>query len=173
MQNMSTLPYVWTGEAFEPLPGFRKRADAAFVVGQVYHMEPIEERTARAHKFYFACINEAWQSLPEHLALQHPTPTHLRKFALIKARFADSRQFVASSKAEAIRLAAFIRPMDEYALVEMATDAPVVTVWTAQSQSLRAMGKERFKASKDAVLAEIETMLDLQPGTLGKQREAA
>jgi hypothetical protein len=167
------LPCRWTGDAFEPLPGFRKRADGAFVVGQVYHMEPVEERTARAHKFYFACVNEAWQSLPDHLALQYPTPEHLRKFALIKARFADSRQFVASSKAEAIRLATFIRPMDEYALIEAATDAPVVTVWTAQSQSLRAMGKESFKASKDGVLAEIETMLDLQPGTLGKQKEAA
>jgi hypothetical protein len=45
---MSTLPYRWTGEAFEPLPGFRKRADAAFVVGQVYHMAPTERLTLRA-----------------------------------------------------------------------------------------------------------------------------
>jgi hypothetical protein len=167
------LPYVWSGEAFEPLPGFRKRADAAFVVGQVYHMEPIEERTARTHKHYFACVNEAWQSMPDDFAERFPTPEALRKFALIKAGFADSRQLVAASRAEALRLAAFVRPMDEYALVKMATDAPVVTVWTAQSQSMRAMGKERFKASKDAVLAAIEDLLDLQPGTLGKQREAA
>ena len=78
---------------------------------------------------------------------------------------------MAASRAEALRLAAFIRPMDEYAVVS-ASEA-VVTVWTAQSQSLRAMGKERFKASKDAVLAAIETMLDLEPGTLGQQKEAA
>ena len=166
-----TLPCVWTGEAFEPLPGFRKRADAAFVVGQVYHMEAVEERSARTHKHYFFCINEAWQSLPDHFAERFPTPEALRKFALIKAGFADSRQIVAASRAEALRLAAFIRPMDEYAVVS-ASEA-VVTVWTAQSQSLRAMGKERFKASKDAVLAAIETMLDLEPGTLGQQKEAA
>ena len=165
------VPCVWTGDSFEPLPGFRKRADAAFVVGQVYHMEAVEERSARTHRHFFALVNEAWQSLPDHLAGQHPTPDHLRKFALIKAGFADSRQFVASSKAEAIRLAAFVHPMDEYAVVS-ASEA-VVTVWTAQSQSLRAMGKERFKASKDGVLAAIETMLDLEPGTLGQQKEAA
>jgi hypothetical protein len=167
----ATLPCVWNGDSFEPLPGFRKRADAAFVVGQAYHMETVEERTARTHRHYFACVNAAWQSLPDHLAGQHPTPDHLRKFALIKAGFADSRQIVAASRAEALRLAAFIRPMDEYAVVSVSE--AVVTVWTAQSQSMRAMGKERFKASKDGVLAAIETMLDLEPGTLGQQKEAA
>jgi hypothetical protein len=166
-----TLPCVWNGEAFEPLPSFRKRADGAFVVGQVYHMEPVEERTARAHRHYFALLNEAWQSMPEDFAERFPTPESLRKFALIKAGFADSRQLVAASRAEALRLAAFIRPMDEYALVSVSE--AVVTVWTAQSQSMRAMGKERFKASKDGVLAAIEELLDLEPGTLGKQREAA
>jgi hypothetical protein len=116
---------------------------------------------------------EATQRELQAGAVLHPTQLEAVFAGPVKARFADSRQFVASSKAEALRLATFIRPMDEYALVEMATDAPVVTVWTAQSQSLRAMGKDRFKASKDGVLAAIETMLDLQPGTLGKQREAA
>jgi hypothetical protein len=167
----ATLPCLWTGDSFEPLPGFRKRADAAFVVGQVYHMEAVEERSARTHKHYFSCINEAWQSLPEDFAERFVTPEALRKFALIKAGFADSRQIVAASKAEALRLAAFIRPMDEYAVVSVSE--AVVTVWTAQSQSMRAMGKERFKASKDGVLAAIETMLDLEPGTLGQQKEAA
>ena len=168
---MTILPYRWTGEAFEPLPGFRKRADGAFVVGQVYHMEPVEERTARAHRHYFALINEAWQSLPDDFAERFPTPDHLRKFALIKAGFADSRQIVAASKSEARRLAAFIRPMDEYAVVSV-SDA-VVTVWTARSQSTKAMDKATFKASKDGVLAAIEQLLDLEPGALGTQRDAA
>jgi len=167
----ATLPYRWSGEAFEPLPGFRKRADAAFVVGQVYHMEPVEERTAKTHRHFFACVNEAWQSLPADFAERFPTPEALRKFALIKAGFADSRQIVAASQAEALRLAAFIRPMDEYAVVSVS--GAVVTVWTAQSQSTRAMDKATFKASKDGVLAAIEELLDLEPGMLGKQREAA
>ena len=167
----ATFPCVWTGDSFEPLPGFRKRADAAFVVGMVYHMETVEERTARTHKHYFACVNEAWRSLPDDFAERFPTPESLRKFALIKAGFADSRQIVAASRADALRLAAFIRPMDEYAVVSVSE--AVVTVWTAQSQSMRAMGKELFKASKDGVLAAIETMLDLEPGTLGQQKEAA
>ena len=168
---MSALPYRWDGEVMRPLSGFGRRADSTFVVGMVYHMEPVEERSAKSHRFYFSCINQAWESLPDDLARLYPSATHLRKFALIKAGFADSRQIVAASKAEARRLAAFIRPMDEYAVVSVLE--AVVTVWTAQSQSLRAMGKERFKFSKDAVLAEIETMLDLEPGTLGQQKEAA
>lgn len=146
----SPMLFEWTGDGMAPLPRFRKMADEQFVVHENYRMEVREERSAASHGFYFASLHEAWSNLPEEHAERFQTAEHLRKYCLIKAGFADQRQIVCASKAEALRFAAFVRPMDEYAIVT-ASEA-VVTVYTAKSQSMRAMGKKDFQASKDAVL---------------------
>src|SRR3546814_9642927 len=49
--------------------------------------------------------------------LRFATPDHLRRWALIRAGYRDERSIVCASKAEAQRLAAFIKPMDDYAVV--------------------------------------------------------
>jgi hypothetical protein len=154
---MSPLLYTWTGDSFEILPRFQKEADKRFTVGERYLLEHVEERSARSHKHYFACVNQGWVNLPEAVAERFPTADHLRRFALIKAGFYDHRSIVASSKAEAVRLAAFVRPMDEFCIVTVSES--VVNVFTAQSQSQRAMGKEVFQKSKEAVLAVISDMI--------------
>lgn len=143
--------YEWDGDAMIPLPRFKKIADETFVVHELYRMEVREERSLASHSHFFAALTEAWQNLPEIEADRFPTVEHLRKWCLIKAGFADQRQHVASSKAEAVRLAAFIRPLDEYAII--VPSESVVTVYTAKSQSMKAMGKKDFQASKDAVLS--------------------
>lgn len=140
-----------------PLHGFKSRANAAFVVGEVYHLDLIEERSAKSHRHYFAAINEAWSSLPEHLAQQWPTPEHLRKHALIATGYRDETSFVASSKAEALRIAAFMRPADDFSVISV--NGALVVRATAKSQSLRAMGKDDFTASKTAVLDWIADLL--------------
>lgn len=160
------LPFRWTGEAMEPLPAFTRRCDAAFVVGEVYNLDAIEERSAKSHAHYFASINEAWQNLPENLVEQFPTSEHLRKWCLIRAGYHQSRDIVAASKAEALRLAAFVKPMDSYAVVT--ARGAVVTVYTAESQSMRAMGKQRFQESKDAVLSLLAAMIGTDPIELGR-----
>ena len=167
---MSTLPFRWTGEVMEPMRGFRKRADDTYVVGQVYRLEVAEDRSAKSHRHYFAGIHEAWMNLPEAMAERFPTAEHLRKFALIRTGYADRREIVCASRAEARRLAAFVKPMDEYALVT-ATEC-VVTVWTAQSQSTRAMGRAAFAKSKDDVLGLLAEMIGVTVESL-KSAEAA
>ena len=67
------------------------------------------------------------------------------------------RSIVASSKAEALRVAAFIRPVDEFAVVTVIE--AVVTIYTAKSQNMRAMGKKGFRASADAVLDFVSAMI--------------
>lgn len=151
------LPCRWDGDGFAPLPGFARVADKHLVVGQVYKLVEHEERSAKSHAHFFACLNDAWSNLPEHLAAQFPSAEALRKYALIKAGYADSRTLVASSRAEAMRLAAFVRPMDEFAVVT--TEVCVVTVYTAKSQSMRAMGRKEFAASKEAVLGIVAEMI--------------
>lgn len=168
---MTALPPMrWTGEALEPLPAFRKRADEALVVGEVYRLEEVQDRSAASHRHYFAAVNNAWANLPENLADRFPSSEHLRKFALCKSGFRDERTFVASSKAEALRLAAFIRPIDDYAIV--AVSDRTVTQYTAWSQSQAAMGKAEFQRSKDAVLDVLAEMIGTDPATLGRSEAA-
>lgn len=149
---------VWDGEYFIPAgPHWLRQADKNFVVGQRYPLEVREERSPQTHAHYFACLNDVWQNLPEALAERFPTADHLRKWALIRCGYADQRSVVCASKAEAQRVAAFIKPMDEFAVV-LAKDA-VVTVWTAKSQSMKAMGKKDFQASKDKVLDFVASLI--------------
>ena len=158
------IPCQWDGEAFRPRGGFAKVCDKHFVVGAVYSMGEHEDRSTASHRHFFAACNDAWASLPEHMADQFPTADHLRKFALIKAGFYDSRTLVASSRTEALRLAAFVKPMDEFAIVT--TEGATVTVFTAKSQSTKAMGRQVFQDSKDKVLAILAELIGTTPSAL-------
>lgn len=162
---MTPFPFRWDGEHMIPLNSrWSKEADRAFVVGEVYRMEAVQERSAASHKHYFACLNEAWNNLPEDLASRFPSAEHLRKYALIRTGFAAERSIVCASPAEAERVAAFVKPMDEFAVV-LICDA-VVKVFTAESQSMRAMGKDRFQRSKDAVLEFISARVGVKRNEL-------
>jgi hypothetical protein len=142
--------FQWDGEVMKPLTRFHNICNAEFTIGEMYRMETIEERSIVSHRHYFAALHSLWLNMPERASHQFPSEEHLRKHCLIMTGFRDERSFVASSKAEALRLAAFIRPVDEYAVVSV--HEATVLVWTAQSQSMKAMGKKRFQDSKQAVL---------------------
>lgn len=159
---IAPMPFRWTGEAMEPLRP--KAADAAFTIGQVYRLDTIEERSPASHNHYFAALHEGWKNLREEDAERFPTSESLRKWCLIRAGYRDERTLVCASKAEAQRVAAFVRPMDEFAIVTVSE--AVVRVWTAKSQSMRAMGKKEFGESKDAVLSLIADMIGVSPDQL-------
>lgn len=166
---MSAAPpmvFSWDGEAMRPV--HPRLADRHYVIGETYRLAIHEDRSRASHSHYFACIAEAHASLPDEMAERWPTPEHLRKFALIRAGYCDTHTLVASSKAEAQRIAAFIRPSDEFAVVEV-RDA-TVTRYVARSQSERAMGRKEFQASKDAVLDVIAGLLGV---TADEMRSAA
>jgi hypothetical protein len=91
------------------------------------------ERSSASHRHYFAAVYDAWLNLPEIDAERFPTADHLRKYALIRAGYCDTRELVCASKAEAVRVGAFMKPMDPYALV--AISGAVVRVYTAKSQA--------------------------------------
>ena len=158
------LPCVWDGASLRPLPAFAGRAAARFGIGEVVALAPAEMRSSPSHRHYFACVREAWINLPEGQAERFPTEEHLRKYALIKAGYGDERSIVCASSAEACRIAAFIRPIDDYSIVIVAGD--VVTHITAKSQSAQAMGKAEFQASKEAVLAILAGMIGVDPARL-------
>lgn len=155
----SPVSCVWTGRAFEPISArFLKLADEQHGVGEVVNLAPVEDRSAASHRQFFASINEAWQNLPEHLAARYPTAESLRHAALNRAGYCDVETFVASSKAEALRLAAFLRSGVRDG-VEVVVNGSAITRLTPHSQSMRAMGKATFEASKEAVLNAIAGLI--------------
>lgn len=172
MSEPSPILFAWTGDSFVPASAFwAKKADAQYVIGQRYELIEHKERSSNSHRHFFASVHEAWQNLSEAYAEQFPTSEHLRKYALIKSGFHDSHSMTCTSKSEALRLAAFIRPTDEFAVVTVS--GATVTRYVAKSQSMRAMGKEEFQRSKTAVLDLIASMIGTTTAELQKHSEAA
>lgn len=164
--------FAWDGDNLVPAnPTWKRKADERLVVGQRYAFDPQEPRSIASHRQYFASINEAWANLPDDAAQRLPSAEHLRKFCLIKTGYRDERSIVCASKAEASRVAAFIRPMDDFAVVLV--DGATVAVFTAKSQSQRAMGKVAFERSKQDVLGYLDQMLGTQSGDVARAGEAA
>lgn len=161
------LRYQWSGEAMEITRAHRRMADREFVIGAFYTMVEHQERSQSSHNHFHAIVQTAWQNLREEDAERFPTADHLRKYALIRAGYRDERTIVCASKAEAQRMAAFMKPLDEYAIITASEAA--VRVWTAKSQSYKAMGKADFQASKDAVIGVLAGMIDVDPTTLTHQ----
>ncbi len=163
--DIGPLLFEWNGDAMVPRsPG---RADRQFAVHETYVLAPVEERSQANHNHFFAAVSEGWKNLPEGQAERFPTSEHLRKWALVKAGYCDERSIVAASKAEALRVAAFVRPMDEYAVVVVSES--VVRVYTAKTQKVRAMGKKDFQASKDRVLDIIAELVGVTADQLSQE----
>lgn len=156
--------YRWEGDVFRPLPRHAKECDEQFVVGKVYILEDQQDRSDASHRHFFAEINAAWENLPEPLAALHPSPEHLRKAVLIRAGWCDLRQITCGSKAEALRLSTLAKSMDPYALVSI--NGPVVSIFTARSQSFSRMKKADFQAIKDKVLTILSGMIGVTPQAL-------
>lgn len=163
---------VWDGEAFRPATAFMlRRANDRFGQGEIVMVSAEEERSMRSHRHYFAQLHDFWVNLPERFAAEPwaQSSEHLRKFLLIRSGYSTTTTYACESKAEAGRLAAAIRPLDEYGIVV----ARGVTVlrFTAKSQSVKAMGAKDFAASKSAVLEAAEALV--AGGDLPTMRAAA
>jgi hypothetical protein len=78
---------------------------------------------------------------------------------------------VCRSNAEAQRFAAFMKPIDEWAIIEV--KGSTVTRYSAKSQSERAMGKVDFEASKNDVLNFAASLIGVTRPQLEHQGEMA
>jgi hypothetical protein len=163
----TALPYTWDGEALRPMRP--KLCDKELVIGALYFMEAKEVRSEAAHRSYFASIRDAWLNLPEDETDRFPTPESLRKYALIKTGYCKKRDIVCANNAQAIALVAVISDLDAYSLVTVSER--VVSVWTAESQSYKAMGKKRFNESQNAVRDYCASLIGVAPEEL--ERESA
>lgn len=160
---MNTFPLTYMGKGqFHATGGYHAaRLDKVYGIGEIVTVEEVQERSQKSHAHYFAVITEAWRSLPEALADEFPSAEHLRKRALIDAGYCAETRMAFRTNAEAIAAAAFIGTLDGYA--HCAVVDRVVVVRRAESQSMKAMKKERFQKSKDDALAVIATLLHTEP----------
>jgi len=108
--------------------------------GSVIRLIELQERSRQSHNHYFSTLSKAWNNLPEHLVECFPSVEYLRKFALIKCGFYNSRSIIASSVKQVRDLANFMKQVDEFSICIVRKC--LVTIYTAQSQSLKAMGKK-------------------------------
>ena len=164
---MTGIAFKYTGGRMVPLGRFRREADATFDEGNIYHLAEVKGRSAASHSHYFACLHDAWLSLPEELALRFPTEEHMRKWALIRTGYTKRVDIACGTLAAAARVAAFIRSDDQYCVASVAGTS--ATKWTALSQSNAAMGGEEFQKSKSDVLDFLEDLLHVPKGTLMKK----
>ena len=159
---------VWDGRAFTPATPFHhRRAEAAFGEGEIVLLNVENESSGKSRRHYFACLREAWQNLPESVAMETwaQSTEHLRKYALIRTGFSESQTLIASSAAEASRFAAFLRPTDEFSIV-LARGVEVIR-FTAKSQRVKAMGAKEFQRSKVEVLEFVAGLIGTTSDQLG------
>ena len=153
--------------AMVPLPRYRNVAQRQFGEGGEHVLEEVSERSMASHNQYFAALKDYFDNLPERIQARFPTPEHLRKFLLIEADWFDEREFEMESERHAKALATYIRTEDTYARIAVRRGKTVI-VRKAKSQSLKAMGKADFEASKRAVLELAEQLVGVPRGVAMK-----
>lgn len=161
--------YTWSGEAMIPSPRLLARCNEQFTVGDTYRLIEHEDRSQRSHNHQFAEIHQAWLNLPEELAVNFPTDDHLRKYALIMTGWCDKRQLVCRSHVEAERIAGFMRPTDEYAIIEVKDN--IITEYVAKSQKRNKMNAADFQKSKTDILNYVAPMANTTPAKLKQAAE--
>lgn len=138
-------------------------------VGTVHGWTMAEHRSKASHDHFFACVNEAWKSLPESMADDFPSPEHLRKWSLIKAGFCSETRIVCANNSEAMALAIKATAMDKYSVIDIDgkdNDGKAVTIWTADSQRRDAMGRQAFQEAKERALHIISELIGTDAATL-------
>ena len=138
--------------------------------GEVVFVSIERARSEASHRHQFAWLRDAWATLPESVAFEPwaATPETLRKHALCQTGYfvqsvidcGDDK--VAKTVAAQLRAARYKSEGYAHAVVR---DGVAVIRWP-ESQSLKAMGRDRFQASKTAILEWIAAQIGVAPEEL-------
>jgi hypothetical protein len=142
--NIAPVEFQWDGEVMRPARHYLPRCHKQYVVGEAYPMIPHEDRSTNSHNHFFAAVHEAWKNLPEKMTARFPTSEHLRKWALIKAGYADERSIACDTADEALKIASFIKPMDDFAVLVVA-DATIKVAPTRNHRPPPMPGRTRSR----------------------------
>lgn len=103
--------------------------------------DPADQSDPMRRRF-FAIVRAVWKTLPDALAKQYPSPVHLRKAALCRVGWCESKVTTCGNRTSAIQVAALVSHLDRYAIVDIT--GSVVTVFTARSLRKRGCPKKTF-----------------------------
>ena len=153
----------WNGDALVPSGHSLAMARQLMEPGDTVIVEIDHPRSPQTHKHQFAEIADAWRHLPESLQ-DKPwavNPETLRKYALIVTGYRNTYQIDCGTKASADRVGKALQAAEagKHGFAIAQAKGPVVTVWTPESQSMRAMGGKRFQESKQKVLEWIADLI--------------
>lgn len=150
---------VW---AMVPLQRYANLCKRQFAEDGEYPLQIIEERSMASHSQFFAAINDSFANLPEKVAPRWPSPLHYRKWLLVEAGWFDEKEFECASEEQARGLARYFRDADDFARIFIR--GKKVLLRTPKSQSLAAMGKVDFEASKRDCLDLAESLTGVPRG---------
>jgi len=144
--NARPQPLEFNGERFFPASYVTTLEDAL----------RSDMRDRSALRGFMATVKELWDSMPERFdnVPFARSPDTFRKHALIKTGHCDVDTFCFNTPDEARRkltnIGYMARMAHGYTIIKI--DGPVIHCITPHSQSLKAMGKEKFNKSKADVL---------------------
>lgn len=117
-----------------------------------------KQRSVASHNSFFAELQELYDTMPEIVTERFPSFDAFRKFCLIRTGWRNETVYNCATRAEARIWAIRLRELDSFSVVAVSHDQ--ITVWTAKSQSMKAMGKEDFQKSRDDVTAYAKQLLE-------------
>lgn len=132
------------------VPLNRYAADRMYVVGERYKLAVHEERSGASHRHWHACIDEAFNNLPDHMAKRFATVEHYRKYLLIRAGHYTELADVCDSYEDATRTVMMARKLDDYAIAH--TEGKVVTIYRAKSTSYKELSGPEAQKVKQRTL---------------------
>jgi hypothetical protein len=163
---ISPVVFTWDGDNMVPLARFVPLCNRQYIVGERYQLAPYAERSRESHRHYFAVIKEAFNQLPDNLAMRFPDDEHLREWALCQTKeYKNVVEIACASAEEARRIAALKKRIaDKY--IEIGINKNVIVEITAKSQSYKAMGRAAFEDSKQQVIVILADLLKVTPEQL-------
>lgn len=180
MRESDLIRAVWTGHVFEPDGHHaRSQCEDRLGAGEVVRLDLDPERSGKSHRHQFAFVRTAWANLPEDIkdAPYAKSEETLRKHALIETGFCDVEVIAVDTPQRAERVAASVsnlaHKLHGYAITK--TSDAVVYCYTPQSQSMKAMGGQRFQDSKTAILDWMAALIGVSSDDLARmgKKEAA
>lgn len=162
------IPARWNGSSFEPQYAAQEWCQKSLAPFEHVTLTVYQARTQRSHNHQFAWLTDAIENMPERYQSEPwaQSEEHLRKYALIRTGFFDCQTIAVGSEDEAERWAPVLQQIDSYSIVVSTGD--VVYRYTAQSQKMKVMGKEKFQRSKTAILNFVAGLIGVHPEELSK-----
>jgi hypothetical protein len=128
-----------------------------------------EPRSQASHRFYFACLKNAFDNLPETISHLFTDPEDLRHYALIETGNYTDHPIKCATKDEAMRWVSRLMRDPQNIYCRFFVNDDTIVRREPKSQSTKAMGKQAFEKSKADVLELCSILTGIDVAALKKE----